>query len=204
VCADNLQRQATHRATNIDKGHCMLVGIREATVEDAQAIATIHVSSWQAAYRGILPEAYLANLVVTQRSEAWRKLIIAGAPRVLVAHAVPQADANTDTQETILGWVAFGDSRDGDKGPRWAEVETLYIAPVFWRNGIGKGLIDAARHALQGAGYTHLALWVLLDNRRARAFYKRSGFVCDNSSRGVQLGGKWLTEIRYCCALSGA
>jgi len=184
----------------------MFVGIREATVEDAQAIATIHVNSWQAAYRGILPEAYLANLAVTQRSEAWRKSIIAGRPRVLVAHADAHADADADidTHETIIGWVAFGDSRDGDKDHRWAEVETLYIAPASWRNGVGKRLIDAARHALQAAGYTDVALWVLLDNRRARAFYKRCGFICDNSSRGVQLGGKWLTEIRYCCALSAA
>ena len=174
----------------------MLVGIREATVEDAQAIATIQVDSWRAAYRGILPEAYLANLAMTQRSDAWRKSIIAGRPRVLIAHS------NADGVETILGWVAFGDSRDGDKDHCWAEVETLYIAPDSWRKGIGKRLIDAARHALLSAGYTDVALWVLLDNRRARAFYKRSGFVCDNSSRGVQLGGKWLTEIRYCCALS--
>ncbi len=119
---------------------------------------------------------------------------------MLVAHA--DADADDHADATILGWVAFGDSRDGDKDHRWAEVETLYIAPAFWRKGIGRRLIDAARHALQSAGYTDVALWVLLDNRRARAFYKRSGFVCDNSSRGVQLGGKWLTELRYCCALS--
>ena len=180
----------------------MLVGIREAMVQDAEAIATIHVDSWQAAYRGILPEAYLANLAVTQRSEAWRKSIVAGKPRVLVAQA-DDHDDDADADETILGWVAFGDSRDGDKDHRWAEVETLYIAPAFWRKGVGNRLIDAARHALQSAGYTDVALWVLLDNRRARAFYKRSGFVCDNSSRGVQLGGKWLTEIRYCCSLGG-
>lgn len=187
----------------------MLVEIREATVGDAQAIATIHVDSWQAAYRGILPDAYLANLTVVQRSEAWRKSIIAGRPRVLIAHAdIPSATQSathsatpSDAAETILGWVAFGDSRDGDKDHRWGEVETLYIAPWCWRKGIGRILIDAARHALRSAGYMDVALWVLLDNRRARAFYKRSGFVCDNSSRGVQLGGKWLTELRYCCPL---
>ena len=33
----------------------MLVGIREATVEDAEAIATIHVNSWQAAYQESCP-----------------------------------------------------------------------------------------------------------------------------------------------------
>src|ERR1700722_11569543 len=189
----------------------MLVEIREATVGDAQAIATIHVDSWQAAYRGILPDAYLANLTVVQRSEAWRMSIIAGRPRVLIAHAdIPSATQSathsatpSDAAETILGWVAFGDSRDGDKDHRWGEVETLYIAPWCWRKGIGRILIDAARHALRSAGYTDVALWVLLDNRRARAFYTRNGLVCDNSSRGVQLGGKWLTEIRYCCALSG-
>lgn len=180
----------------------MLVGIREATVEDAEAIATIHVNSWQAAYRGILPDAYLAKLTVEARREAWRQSIMSGRPRVLVANA--SADANTNPDETILGWIAFGRSRDGDKDHRWAEVETLYISPAFWRKGVGKRLIDAARHVLKSAGYTDVALWVLLDNRRARAFYKRAGFVCDNSSRGVQLGGKWLTELRYCCSLSSA
>jgi ribosomal protein S18 acetylase RimI-like enzyme len=182
----------------------MFVGVREATVEDAEAIATIHVDSWQAAYRGILPEAYLANLSVMRRREVWHDFIIAGRPRVLVAYADVDGHADDHADAAILGWVAFGDSRDGDKDHRWAEVETLYIAPAFWRKGIGKRLIDAARHALQSAGYTDVALWVLLDNRRARAFYKRSGFLCDNSSRGVQLGGKWLTEIRYCCPLGGA
>ncbi|MFK4443385.1 ribosomal protein S18 acetylase RimI-like enzyme [Caballeronia udeis] len=179
----------------------MLVGIREATAGDAQAIATIHVDAWQAAYRGILPDAYLANLIVAQRSEAWRKSIIAGRPRVLIAYADVHSDTPSNAPGTILGWVAFGDSRDGDKDHRWGEVETLYIAPWCWRKGVGRRLIDAARHTLWSAGYTDVALWVLLDNRRARAFYKRSGFVCDNSSRGVQLGGKWLTELRYCCPL---
>ena len=184
----------------------MLVGIREATVEDAEAIATIHVNSWQAAYQGILPEGYLAKLTVEERSEAWRQSIMSGRPRVLVANASADADAdaNTNPDETILGWIAFGRSRDGDKDYHWAEVETLYISPAFWRKGVGKRLIDAARHVLKSAGYTGVALWVLLDNRRARAFYKRSGFVCDNCSRGVRLGGKWLTELRYCCSLSRA
>lgn len=98
----------------------MLVEIREATVEDANAIATVHVDSWQAAYRGILPEGYLANLSVMRRTEAWHHFIVAGKPRVLVAHA--DADADDHADAAIIGWVAFGAHGTGTRiigGPKW-------------------------------------------------------------------------------------
>ena len=36
--------------------------IRAARVEDAAQIAAVHVRSWQSAYRGLLPQAYLDGL----------------------------------------------------------------------------------------------------------------------------------------------
>jgi len=38
------------------------VEIRDARVEEARAIAEVHVASWQAAYRGLLPAEVLAGL----------------------------------------------------------------------------------------------------------------------------------------------
>lgn len=43
--------------------------IREATPADAAAIARVHVESWRATYRGIVPDDYLARL----SREGWER-----------------------------------------------------------------------------------------------------------------------------------
>jgi hypothetical protein len=43
--------------------------VRPATPDDADAIASVHVRSWQAAYRGIVPDAMLDALSI-QRGPA--------------------------------------------------------------------------------------------------------------------------------------
>ncbi|PCE23311.1 hypothetical protein BWP39_26920 [Paraburkholderia acidicola] len=161
--------------------------IREATLEDAEAIATVHVASWQAAYKGIMPEQFLKTLSIEARAATWRKLLQAGTPHVLVA----QVD------ETIIGWTACGACRDKDKDNNWAEIEALYVLPEFWRKGIGGRLSDAARQLLHTAGYSFATLWVLSENHHARAFYDRNGFAQDDSSKLIQIGGVQLTEVRY-------
>ena len=44
--------------------------IREATPEDARAIATVHVASWRTTYRGLLRDAYLDSLDLEALSAA--------------------------------------------------------------------------------------------------------------------------------------
>jgi hypothetical protein len=39
-----------------------VMDIRPARMEDVPQIAVVHVRSWQAAYRGLLPQAYLDGL----------------------------------------------------------------------------------------------------------------------------------------------
>ena len=46
------------------------VTIRRATVDDADAIATVHIASWRGAYAGIVPDAFLASLDVAARAES--------------------------------------------------------------------------------------------------------------------------------------
>jgi len=156
----------------------MPIEIREATSEDAELIAKIHVLSWQAAYADIIPGPFLENLSVAARTQGWRKSLEAGRLRVLLAYVEQAAVA-------------------------WAEVEALYILPAAWGQGVGKCLSDAARHILEAAGYANVMLWVLSENQRARAFYQHIGFVCDESSKAIEIGGAPLIETRYGCALRG-
>lgn len=48
-----------------------MITVRHATANDAAAIAQVHVASWQAAYRGLLPEALLVSLSVERRQRHW-------------------------------------------------------------------------------------------------------------------------------------
>ena len=50
--------------------------IRPATVDDAAAVAHVHVSSWRSTYRGLMPDAVLDSLSVERRAEFWREVIL--------------------------------------------------------------------------------------------------------------------------------
>lgn len=163
----------------------MLVEIREAKVDDAESIASVHVLTWQAAYEGIVPAQFLKDLSVAARTEAWRKALEKGRIRVLLAHLgnVP------------VGWIAFGACRDADKDAQWAEVEAFYVLPAFWGKGVGRRLSDASRTVLREAGYQNVALWVLAENHRARVFYERAGFIPDGTSKSIEIGAAVLLSL---------
>ena len=165
----------------------MPVEIRAGSVEDADAIAEVHVKSWQTTYRGIMPELFLQELSVEDRSSMWKKSLRAGEPEMLVAYA----------DEAMVGWIAFGACRDADKESTWAEVEALYVLPEFWGRGIGRRLSNSALQLLRSAGYSFVALWVLSENHDARAFCNRIGFAHDHSIKDISVGGASLTEMRY-------
>ena len=47
--------------------------IRIARPSDYQAIAALHAASWRFAYRGALSEAYLADDIVADRENLWKR-----------------------------------------------------------------------------------------------------------------------------------
>jgi len=172
----------------------MTVVIRAATFEDAESIATVHVASWQVAYKGIVPGAFLNALSVERSTWDWDRSLRAKKPDMLVA-----CDGNV-----IVGWIAFGACRDsGEDGSR-AEIEALYVLEPFWRRGIGKRLYNSASRILLVAGYSSISLWVLSKNLRAQAFYLRIGFTLDDRSKTIQIGGASLIEVRFQRLLEGS
>lgn len=42
--------------------------VRYARPDDASALASVHVGTWQVAYRGLLPDAYLSTMSVGARA----------------------------------------------------------------------------------------------------------------------------------------
>jgi ribosomal protein S18 acetylase RimI-like enzyme len=162
--------------------------IRAASAEDCRAIAEVHVEAWQHAYRGMLPEQYLSSLSVAERESMWRRMVDEQPAHLLLACTASQ----------VLGFVAFGASRDEDAQKDQAEIWAIYVKAEYWSTGAGRLLWLEALQRIVTAGYKTISLWVLAGNERAIRFYGRAGFVADPQARkAFALGGVTLEELRY-------
>jgi GNAT superfamily N-acetyltransferase len=165
-------------------------GVRNATADDARAIAEIHVASWQEGYRGQLPESYLTSLSADARETRWAQALRDGAAVLLAEHAGKP-----------LGFVAFGPSRDDDAPAMCAEIYALYVHPAAWSTGTGQALHDGALAALAAGGSTTVTLWVLTSNDRARRFYSRRRWQLDGATKIIEPDGVTLCVVRFKRAL---
>jgi ribosomal protein S18 acetylase RimI-like enzyme len=172
------------------------VELRDARHGDELAVAELHIRSWQEAYRGLLPDEFLAALDPAARAARYRfEATEDGAMRTLLAMS-----AEEQAGERIVGFVTFGRSRDADL-PGHAEIGALYVDPDRYRGGVGRLLMAEARSRLAAAGYSEALLWVLRGNTRAAAFYEREGWSADGSSRLEDPYGVTSTVERFRRAL---
>ncbi|MGG5240556.1 N-acetyltransferase family protein [Pseudomonas lurida] len=165
--------------------------IRKALPSDAKAIAQVHISSWQDAYRDLMPAQYLRSLddSLAQRESFWVRAIESDESNVWVA----QVDKH------VVGWISVGASRDEDAaGANTGEVMAIYVLARYWQTGAGLALWKAGLQTLRALGFQGLTLWVLSRNERAIRFYRRAGCVADaGSERNLVRGGMTLEEVRY-------
>ncbi|MPZ00132.1 MAG: GNAT family N-acetyltransferase [Actinophytocola sp.] len=168
-----------------------MVELRDATQDDAHAIANVLVRSWRAAYRGLLPDDVLAGLSIPDREQFWSE--------VLAARPAHTRTVVATIAGVIVGFAATGpplvptDRAD----PTLGDLYALYLTPGLWRRGIGTQLHAAALDRLRSFGFTHAGLWVLDTNERALSFYHRHGWTDTGRSqldRGP--GGTELHERR--------
>lgn len=147
--------------------------IRKAEPEDALEVARVHVRAWQAAYRGLLPEEYLAGLRAEDRAARYDFATTdVKKPQTLVALE----------SGTIVGFATTSPSRDEDLSES-GELGALYVDPERWGCGVGRRLMEAAREQLAGQGFTDALLWVLVGNERAERFYRVDGWKADGQRR---------------------
>jgi len=163
------------------------VEIRTAVAEDAPGLATVHVRSWQLAYRGLMADEFLDGLSVEER-ERWHSSRLSRLGRgeaVLVAVA----------EAKVVGFAATGACRDPDH-LEGGELYSIYVDPPLIGTGVGSALLAAAERML--AGYrSGSCLWVAKENHRAIRFYERWGWVADGTEKSEPIGGGLLMEVRY-------
>jgi GNAT superfamily N-acetyltransferase len=161
--------------------------LRPAEPEDAIAVARVHVRSWQAAYRTLLPDDYLDQLRPEDRAQKYDFASLDPLkPQTIVA-----AEAGL-----IHGFATTAPSREPDLTDH-GELCALYVDPEQWGRGIGIALVSAARARLFGLGFRNAVLWVLAGNVRAERFYQIDRWVPDGLNRTDSVWGVTVDEVRY-------
>jgi GNAT superfamily N-acetyltransferase len=181
------------------------VRVRRAVLDDAPAVAAVHVRTWQGAYPGLIPQSYLDALRPEDRLPMWEEVLARTAwPRLGTFVLLGPGGADVDLRTAdgaVVGFASFGPSRDGDAADSVGELHTLYVDPGSWERGGATRLIDAVVDALRDAGFTRATLWVLDTNARARRFYERRGWRPDGSTQLHDWGAFVATDVRYGRAL---
>lgn len=124
--------------------------IRSATVDDASAIAHVHVESWRSAYWGLVPDAVLDNLSVKGRAAGWRDAIEhEGAQQSFVLVA---SEGNG-----VISFVNGGLERTGDLRYT-AERYAIYLLKTCQGQGRGKALFRATAATFLERGHNAMML----------------------------------------------
>ena len=144
----------------------MTLLVRPAVQEDAAAIAQVRVDAWRTTYRGIVPDAYLAAMSVPDNAAYWARILAAGSPNASVFVATER--------DAVVGFAATN-RRDPGKLGFDAELAAIYLAASHQRRGVGRRLVAAVAAAQRARGATGLIVWVIANNRPARAFYEGLG-----------------------------
>jgi len=158
--------------------------IRPARPGDARGIARLDVETWRTTYAGVLSTVYLVGLSERRREAGWRSVILREPRDVRVA---------ADSTGAILGFGSCGPNR-GDRAYA-GEVFTLYVAPDWQNQGIGRRLLIGLFQRLVVTGRRSAMLWVLRDNP-SRFFYERLG-AHQISRKPLAVGGAAVEAIAY-------
>lgn len=144
--------------------------IRTPHARETDTLAVLHVTTWQEAYEGLLPEAYLASLAPRQRLPMWQRLLASPShAAVFVA----------ELDDELVGFACGGASSDEDADESIGEMWMIYVRRACWGLQIGRGLHDAVLADLQQRGFQQATLWVMATNARTRGWYDRRGWSLD-------------------------
>ncbi len=152
---------------------------RAAGPDDAPAVAALHADSWQRHYRSAFSAAFLDHDVAAYLLPLWSGRLASPDPR---ARAIL---AELDGAVVGLAYTVLGED------PAWGSfLDNLHVAHGLKRQGIGTRLLALTGQEVVGwSPSSGLYLWVLEQNRDARAFYAAHGGTCVERAEVQPPGG---------------
>lgn len=158
--------------------------VKEASQQDALAIAHLHALSWRNTYRNILSDAFLDSDLESERKKFWSDNFKTQTPQEFVLVA--------ELDKKIVGFIAMKKPEYGYE----AFIDNLHVHPDMKGQGVGKGLMKAMAEKLLQSRIKTAYLWVLDGNTKAEEFYKRRGAT--PADRAIeQFGNERVSQTRF-------
>ena len=108
----------------------MEITIRKALPEDAYDYTICHISCFQSAYKGIVPDEYMANMLAEKEQRCERYKTTLADPGDCEYYCVMYA-------ERMIGWLIINKNRAEDQSGI-CEIWAIYLMEEFWGKGYGK------------------------------------------------------------------
>ncbi|GAC1605951.1 MAG: GNAT family N-acetyltransferase [Pseudarthrobacter sp.] len=155
--------------------------LRQATPEDAMAVVLFHTIAHEESYGHLLSPEFFRDrrASIRERAERRRPHLAVAEPRIIAV----------DGDNHIVGLADAGPGRD-DPGPENLELYAIFTLRDTYGTGLGAALLRAA------VGDSPAYLWVLRDNSRAQAFYRKHGFRPDGAAGLLPPEWEELPQIR--------
>ena len=161
--------------------------IRNATIDDIEEVAELHVNSWYETYSGIISQSYLENMRnnLLKRIERMknefnlRKMIV-----VILDNEIVAFSEFTLTNE-------FSKDLDID-----CELCGLYVKNEYLGKGIGSKVFDYVKNIFVENNKKKMGLWCVKENNNAINFYIRKGGT-QVKEKPFTLAGKDYSELAF-------
>ena len=124
--------------------------IQSVTEETLMTAAAIHTEAWQASHRSFCSEAFVKAHTPLRQKTLFQEELRGGMALYML------------TKDSPVGVVSVKEDL----------IENLYILPAEQNKGYGTELLQFAMAQCRGTP----RLWILDNNHRALAFYRRHGF----------------------------
>jgi GNAT superfamily N-acetyltransferase len=170
--------------------------VREAGVGDAAAIAALQVRSWKAAYRAIVPDAFLDDLAEDAWLERWTEQLT-GVEREGIHQLV-----STDGRDGPPHAVAVCGPAIEPTAELTAQLYVLYADPSSWGRGHGGALLRRVHELLAADAHARALLWVAAANHRSIGFYEHHGWARDGETQREEVAGVTFHEVRMVRSLT--
>jgi len=159
-----------------------VIEVRDADIDDADAIATAHIDGWRAGYRGVVPDEYLdAEEFASSRRDRWRSWTWQQIPEsrlfVVSLQGRVVGFGHAGPEHVVAHGIESPDSEPGNEDGTRGEIYGFYLHPTAWGSGGAGALMSRCEEFLRDEGFASATLWVLRDNPRARAFYEKAGWL---------------------------
>jgi GNAT superfamily N-acetyltransferase len=171
--------------------------VREAEASDAPAIAALQVRSWQRAYRGIVPDAFLDGLTEDAWLGRWTDTLTRSGHEG-VHRLVSTAGRDGPPRAVAVCGPALEPTAD-----LTGQLYVLYADPSSWGCGHGGALLHRVHDLLAADGHAGALLWVAAANARSIRFYEHHGWAEDGARQREEVAGATFDEIRMVRAPAG-